>query len=99
MMGRIASRWSDIAIVTSDNPRDEDPASIIDAVVAGMRAGGETYVEVNRRAAIRSALAKARSGDVVLVAGKGHETYQIIGATRHHFDDREEVEDFIREHA
>ena len=99
MMGRIASRWSDIAIVTSDNPRDEDPASIIDAVVAGMLPGGETYVEVNRHAAIRSALAKARPGDVVLIAGKGHETYQIIGATRDHFDDREEVEAFIREHA
>ena len=77
IMGRIASRWSDIAIVTSDNPRDEDPASIIDAVVAGMPAGGETYVEVNRHAAIRSALEKARSGDVVLVAGKGHETYPV----------------------
>jgi UDP-N-acetylmuramoyl-L-alanyl-D-glutamate--2,6-diaminopimelate ligase len=97
IMGRIASRWSDIAIVTSDNPRDEDPASIIDAIIVGMPPGGEKYVEVNRRTAIRSALTKARSGDVVLVAGKGHETYQIIGATRHHFDDREEVEAFIRE--
>jgi UDP-N-acetylmuramoyl-L-alanyl-D-glutamate--2,6-diaminopimelate ligase len=97
IMGRIASERSDIAIVTSDNPRDEDPASIIEAIVAGMIRGRETYTEVNRRRAIRSALMKARSGDVVLVAGKGHETYQIIGATRHHFDDREEVEGFIRE--
>ena len=97
IMGRIASERSDIAIVTSDNPRDEDPASIIEAIVAGMIRGRETYTDVNRRSAIRSALMRARSGDVVLVAGKGHETYQIIGPTRHHFDDREEVEKFIRE--
>jgi UDP-N-acetylmuramoyl-L-alanyl-D-glutamate--2,6-diaminopimelate ligase len=58
--------------------------------------GRETYTDVNRRSAIRSALTKARGGDVVLVAGKGHETYQVIGATRQHFDDREEVEAFIR---
>jgi UDP-N-acetylmuramoyl-L-alanyl-D-glutamate--2,6-diaminopimelate ligase len=97
IMGRIASEWSDIAIVTSDNPRDEDPASIIGAIVAGMIRGREMYTDVNRRTAIRSALMKARSGDIVLVAGKGHETYQIIGAARDHFDDREEVETFIRE--
>ena len=96
IMGRIASQWSDIAIVTSDNPRNEDPASIIDAIVAGMIRGRETYTDVNRRSAIRSALTKARGGDVVLLAGKGHETYQVIGATRQHFDDREEVEAFIR---
>jgi UDP-N-acetylmuramoyl-L-alanyl-D-glutamate--2,6-diaminopimelate ligase len=97
IMGRIASEMSDIAIVTSDNPRNEDPGSIIDAIVAGMIRGHETYTEVNRRTAIRSALMKARRGDVVLVAGKGHETYQLTGATRQHFDDREEVEAFIRE--
>ena len=97
IMGRIASEWSDIAIVTSDNPRDEDPASIIEAIVAGMVRGREMYTDVDRRTAIRSALMKARSGDVVLVAGKGHETYQVTGAARDHFDDREEVETFIRE--
>ncbi len=97
IMGRIASQWSDATIVTSDNPRDEDPGSIIHEIAAGMIRGKETTTEVNRHDAIRSALLKARSGDVVLVAGKGHETYQIIGATRQHFDDREEVEAFIRE--
>jgi UDP-N-acetylmuramoyl-L-alanyl-D-glutamate--2,6-diaminopimelate ligase len=97
IMGRIASEWSDIAIVTSDNPRNEDPASIIEAIVDGMPPGRETYTEVNRRTAIRRALTIARRGDVVLVAGKGHETYQVIGTTRQHFDDREEVEGFIRE--
>ncbi|HTY57223.1 MAG TPA: UDP-N-acetylmuramoyl-L-alanyl-D-glutamate--2,6-diaminopimelate ligase [Bacteroidota bacterium] len=97
IMGRIASAWSDITIVTSDNPRNEDPVSIIAEIVSGMPAGGETYTEVNRHEAIRAALGKARRGDVVLVAGKGHETYQVIGATRHHFDDREEVRSFIQE--
>jgi UDP-N-acetylmuramoyl-L-alanyl-D-glutamate--2,6-diaminopimelate ligase len=97
LMGRIASQWSDIAIVTSDNPRNEDPVSIIEAVVAGMIPGRETHTEVNRRDAIRGALRMAHTGDVVLVAGKGHETYQVIGAARQHFDDREEVESFIRE--
>jgi UDP-N-acetylmuramoyl-L-alanyl-D-glutamate--2,6-diaminopimelate ligase len=97
IMGRIASEWSDIAIVTSDNPRNEDPVSIIDAIVAGMNRRRETNTEVDRRTAIRSALAEARGGDVVLIAGKGHETYQVIGATRQHFDDREEVEAYIRE--
>jgi UDP-N-acetylmuramoyl-L-alanyl-D-glutamate--2,6-diaminopimelate ligase len=97
LMGRIASQLSDIAIVTSDNPRNEDPASIIEAVVAGMIPGRETHREVNRHEAIRFALRSARRGDVVLVAGKGHETYQVIGSARQHFDDREEVEAFIRE--
>ena len=97
IMGRIAAEWSDVTIVTSDNPRNEDPDAIIGEILAGMPAGGERYAEVNRRAAIRAALLKARSGDVVLVAGKGHETSQVIGATRHHFDDREEVRSFIQE--
>jgi UDP-N-acetylmuramoyl-L-alanyl-D-glutamate--2,6-diaminopimelate ligase len=96
-MGRIASEWSDIVIVTSDNPRDEDPASIMEAIVAGMVRGREMYTDADRRRAIRTALMKARSGDVVLVAGKGHETYQCTGPARTHFDDREEVETFIRE--
>ena len=96
IMGRIASEWSDVTIVTSDNPRNEDPAAIIDAVVAGMIRARESSTDVSRRSAIRTALRTARRGDVVLVAGKGHETYQVIGARREHFDDREEVEEFIR---
>jgi UDP-N-acetylmuramoyl-L-alanyl-D-glutamate--2,6-diaminopimelate ligase len=95
-MGRIASEWSDIAIVTSDNPRNEDPASIIDAIVAGMIKGRETYTDVNRRTAIRSALMKARGGDVVLVAGKGHETYQILKDRTIPLNDREVARRVLR---
>jgi len=97
IMGRIASSLSDMTIVTSDNPRNEDPDAIIAAIVEGTVPGGDVTTEPDRRAAIRTALGRARPGDVVLVAGKGHETYQLIGARREHFDDREEVERFIRE--
>jgi UDP-N-acetylmuramoyl-L-alanyl-D-glutamate--2,6-diaminopimelate ligase len=90
-MGRIASELADRAFVTSDNPRTEDPQSIVDGILAGIPAGGDTVVELDRREAIRRAIGEARTGDVVLVAGKGHETYQIVGRTVGHFDDREEV--------
>ena len=88
-----AARGADVAIVTSDNPRTEDPAAIIRDITAGMRAREGAVVEVieNRRDAIRRAVALARKGDVVLVAGKGHEGYQIVGSEKVHFDDREEV--------
>jgi UDP-N-acetylmuramoyl-L-alanyl-D-glutamate--2,6-diaminopimelate ligase len=91
IMGRIASTYSDVTIVTSDNPRGEDPGAIIDQILGGIPAGSSVYAEVDRRGAIRRALLQARRGDVVLVAGKGHEEYQIIGERRLHFDDREEV--------
>jgi UDP-N-acetylmuramoyl-L-alanyl-D-glutamate--2,6-diaminopimelate ligase len=96
LMGNIASRLSDVVIVTSDNPRNEDPRMIINDIVAGMVKGSSVQVEVDRRSAIRKALQMAREGDVVLIAGKGHEDYQVIGETKTHFDDREEVEQFIR---
>ena len=93
LMGDIVARGADVAIVTSDNPRTEDPAAIIRDITAGMRAREGAVVEVieNRRDAIRRAVALARKGDVVLVAGKGHEGYQIVGSEKVHFDDREEV--------
>ncbi len=94
-MGRIATELSDITVVTSDNPRKEDPGTIIDEVLAGVRSGATVHREADRPAAIRKALAMARAGDVVLVAGKGHEDYQIVGEQKHHLDDREEVENFI----
>jgi hypothetical protein len=77
-MGRIAAARADRIVVTNDNPRREDPAAIAAAVVAGVRAaGGRNFVvELDRGTAIRAAVARARSGDVVLVAGKGHEDYQ-----------------------
>ena len=95
-MAKIASRLSDITVVTSDNPRKEDPHEIIDEVMAGMEPGTNASAEVDRRKAITMALKLAAPGDVVLIAGKGHEDYQIIGDTKIPFDDREEVEAFIR---
>ena len=96
IMGRIAATLSDLTIVTSDNPRGEDPEAIIAHIVAGVPAGREVLVEPDRRKAIRMALSAAGRDDVVLIAGKGHEVYQVVGTTRSHFDDREEVEAFLR---
>jgi len=96
LMGTIATELSDITIVTSDNPRNEDPQSIIDEIMVGVVKGKEVYAEVDRRKAITMALGLARIGDVVLVAGKGHEDYQVVGNVKNHFDDREEIERFIR---
>jgi len=94
-MGAIAERLADVAIVTSDNPRTENPEAIIDEICAGFsrgwRATGNIHVEPDRRAAIQMAIEMAQKGDVVLIAGKGHENYQIIGTTKHHFDDVEEA--------
>jgi UDP-N-acetylmuramoyl-L-alanyl-D-glutamate--2,6-diaminopimelate ligase len=96
LMGRVATELSDITVITSDNPRSEDPEAIVREIQAGCLADKTVYTEVDRRKAIAFALGLARAGDVVLIAGKGHETYQIIGDKRVHFDDREEVESFIR---
>jgi UDP-N-acetylmuramoyl-L-alanyl-D-glutamate--2,6-diaminopimelate ligase len=97
LMGAVAGQWSDIVIVTSDNPRTEEPQSIIDGIVAGIPRAAQVTREVDRRAAIHSALQQAKAGDVILVAGKGHEDYQVIGKEKIHFSDREIVEEFIRE--
>ena len=105
IMGQIAARDADITIVTSDNPRTEEPESILDMIVAGVRretipelaaaelatASRGFHREVDRRTAIRRAAAACRAGDVLLIAGKGHEDYQILGTTKIHFDDREEA--------
>ena len=89
-MGEIAARLADIAIATSDNPRTEDPERILDDVEAGMT-GRPHYRIVDRKAAIAQALELAREGDTILLAGKGHETYQVIGTTKEPFDEREVV--------
>jgi len=88
-MGRVASELADVVVVTSDNPRGEDPEKIIDDIRAGMTGGAEVHFEVDRRLAIERAIGQARPGDVVLIAGKGHETVQTIGARSFAFDDRE----------
>ena len=95
-MGRIASEMSDITIVTSDNPRKEDPLAIILEICAGIHTPATVQTEPDRRLAIARALAMAGPGDVVLIAGKGHEEYQVVGTTKTHLDDREEVHAFIR---
>jgi UDP-N-acetylmuramoyl-L-alanyl-D-glutamate--2,6-diaminopimelate ligase len=89
-MGAIAVRLSDVAVATSDNPRTEDPEKILDDVEVGM-AGTRHHREVDRRKAIALALELAREGDTIILAGKGHETYQVIGTEKHPFDEREIV--------
>ncbi len=104
IMGEAAARGADLALVTSDNPRTEDPFAILSAIEPGVIAGGMGRVESidgatsrsyevceDRREAIRRAIFAARPGDTVLIAGKGHEDYQIRGAEKLHFDDREEA--------
>lgn len=86
-MGAVVARLADLAFVTSDNPRTEDPDGIIDDVVAGM--GGASFRQVaDRREAIAGALLEARPGDLVLLAGKGHESYQVLGREKHSFDEK-----------
>ena len=88
MMGRTAAAEADLTIVTSDNPRSEDPEAIIEQIVAGMPAGSSFLIEPDRRAAIELAIGEADTGDVVVIAGKGHETYQEVRGTVIPFDDR-----------
>lgn len=113
LMGQVAATGSTVVVVTSDNPRTEDPLAIIADIEAGLReiswpqltpeeaaAGARGYLVVpDRRQAIRTAVALARPEDVVLLAGKGHETYQILGTTRIHFDDRLEALQALRARA
>jgi UDP-N-acetylmuramyl-tripeptide synthetase len=90
-MGAVAARHADRIVVTNDNPRTEDPAAIATAIVDGIRAAGSSRwtLELDRAAAIRLAVGNAREGDVVLIAGKGHEDYQETGGVREHFSDAE----------
>ena len=87
-MGSVVGRYADVAIVTSDNPRTEDPEKILDAIMKGVSGDLMVRREVDRAKAIHWAVSMADEGDVVLIAGKGHETYQIIGTERRDFDDR-----------
>jgi UDP-N-acetylmuramoyl-L-alanyl-D-glutamate--2,6-diaminopimelate ligase len=95
-MGEIAARLADAVVVTSDNPRTEDPQRILDDVTAGIPQGTTITVQSDRASAIAGAIADAQSTDLVLIAGKGHEDYQILGTRKIHFDDREEAEKALR---
>jgi len=96
-MGRIAGELSDHVIVTSDNPRNEDPLSIIEEIAEGLRTTSTSHeLIVDRHDAITSAIRFARQGDIVLICGKGHEPYQIIGDSALPFDDREIAEEILR---
>lgn len=98
IMAREAVKGSDMVILTSDNPRHEDPQTILHEMTAGLDATQlkRTLVIIDRRQAIRTACCMAQKNDVVLIAGKGHEDYQIIGDVKYHFDDREEVRNCFR---
>jgi UDP-N-acetylmuramoyl-L-alanyl-D-glutamate--2,6-diaminopimelate ligase len=92
-MGEVATRLADKVVVTSDNPRTEDPEAIIaDILSSGIK---PTFVTPDRREAIQYAIQQARFNDVILIAGKGHEDYQIIGTTKHPFSDQLTAKEFI----
>ena len=96
-MGRVVNEIADVAVVTSDNPRSEEPERIIAEIVSGMEpARASRFVEPDRRRAIARAVSLAQPGDVVLIAGKGHETTQTIGTQVHEFDDREVAAEMLR---
>jgi UDP-N-acetylmuramyl-tripeptide synthetase len=96
-MGEAAALYSDFVILTSDNPRAEDPLQILDDVEVGLKKHATPYLKIaDRRAAINHAIAAAKTGDVVMIAGKGHEDYQIIGKEKFHFDDREVASEALR---
>lgn len=101
IMGRLGVEYADKVFITSDNPRTEDPVAIIADIEAGAKSAAEgrkSYCLIpDRRQAIHAALKEAQAGDVVLIAGKGHETYQILGSETIHFDDREVVRDYFKE--
>lgn len=91
IMGRIGAELSDLAIITSDNPRTEEPMAIIEDILSGIPDKSNCLVEENRRKAITMAMDLAKKDDIIVLCGKGHETYQIIGTEKTHLDEREEV--------
>ncbi len=91
LMGKIAADLADVVVVTSDNPRTEDPQKILEDVLAGIPPEVQPIVTIDRALAIQTAILEAKAGDGVLIAGKGHEDYQILGTEKIHFDDREQA--------
>lgn len=97
-MGEVSSKLADLTIVTSDNPRNEEPEAIIEDIVTGVRKADGKYVTITERpAAIRYAIENAKEGDVIVLAGKGHEDYQEIKGKKYHMDERELVADVVRD--
>ncbi len=97
-MGEVSSKLADLTIVTSDNPRFEEPEAIISDIVTGVKkADGEYITIVDRREAVKYAIANAKEGDVIVLAGKGHEDYQEICGVKYHMDERELIEDAVKE--
>ena len=97
-MGEVAGRLSDFSIVTSDNPRFEDPLEIIEDIKKGINPISNKYTVIpDRKEAIRYAINHAQKGDIILLAGKGHEVYQEIKGVKYHFDEREVVNAFLKD--
>ena len=97
LMGKAAADWADFVIVTTDNPRTEKPGDIIADILPGLEGSGTPYVVVEDRVeAIHYAMDNARSGDVIVLCGKGHETYQEINHEKFHMDEREIVADYLK---
>ena len=94
IMAEIAEKYSDLTVATSDNPRTEDPAEILQDVVKGFKKENH-IIEVDRKKAVAIAVQNAKKDDIIVIAGKGHETYQIIGREKIHFDDREVVQEAL----
>jgi UDP-N-acetylmuramoyl-L-alanyl-D-glutamate--2,6-diaminopimelate ligase len=95
-MGQAATRQADLVVVTSDNPRSEDPLKIIEDIKPGLNGSKEVLIEPDRRKAVELALSMCQSGDVLVVAGKGHEDYQLVGGKKFHFDDRQVIRDWLK---
>ena len=97
IMGKIAEKYSDFVIVTSDNPRTEDPEKIIDDILKGIKGKNNIKVITDRKEAIKYALKNGKKGDIIILAGKGHETYQITNQGKIHFDEREIINDILKD--
>ncbi|MBR4026338.1 MAG: UDP-N-acetylmuramoyl-L-alanyl-D-glutamate--2,6-diaminopimelate ligase, partial [Lachnospiraceae bacterium] len=97
-MGEVSSRLADVTVVTSDNPRDEEPMDIIEDILIGVKKANGAYVTVpDRKEAIAYCMRHAQEGDIIVLAGKGHEDYQEIKGIKYHMDERELIADIIKE--
>ena len=97
-MGEVSSKLADLTVVTSDNPRNEEPMDIINDILVGVHKGPGEYVTIpDRKEAIRYCMEHAGKGDIVILAGKGHEDYQEIKGVKHHMDERDLIREIITE--